>query len=156
MRGSAVIYRDASAWSEFMAVVNSVQLPSCVQCIADVIGRDAALMLVAKLPRAYSPGRPSGQVMLYVPVRLTKGHRLAVILGDELAAKLVRMFAGEVMLLAVCKEIEMALRNRAIEVEVARGAKAHEIETLFCISQSRARQVRKELREKSRDNRNDK
>lgn len=153
MHGFAVIYRDPMAWGEFKAVINSVQLPSCVQTIADVIGRDAALKLVAELPRVYSRGRPSGRAMLYVPKQVTPEHRLVQILGAEAAAKLARVFAGEVMLLAVCKETERALRNRAVEIEVERGASAREIGVLFCMSKSRSRHIRKELRKRNQDNR---
>lgn len=142
MHESTAVYRDPAAWDEFRAILNAVQLPSTVQHIADVIGREAALMLVKRLPRAYSKGHTAGQAMLYVPHRLPPGHRLIEILGEHDARKLSRVFAGEVMLLAACAEIQSAFRNHALRVEMMRGTKAREICRLFCLSPSRARGIK--------------
>jgi len=143
MHESTVVYRDPTAWDAFQAILDAVPLPRGVQLIAEVIGREPALKLVAELPRVYSRGRPSGQVMLYVPHHLTEGHRLVQILGEEAALKLVTVFAGEVMLLPVCADLCHAFRNQAMEIERARGASEREICKLFCISPSRVRAIKK-------------
>lgn len=143
MHEPTVVYRDPTAWCEFQAILDAVPLPRGVQLIAEVIGRGPALKLVAELPRVYSTGRPSGQVMLYVPHHLTERHRLVEILGEKSALKLVTVFAGEVMLLPVCTDLRHAFRNRAMDIERARGASEREICKLFCISASRVRAIKK-------------
>lgn len=146
MRETCATFKDPTAWEDYLQFLESIPLPRNVQVIADVIGRDGALRLVAQLPRAYSQGRTSGQVMLYVPHVIPAGHRLAVILGDRAAARLSHVFAGEVMLLPVCFEALKALRNRAIEIELSRGAKSSEIRHLFGMSGSRTRAIIRKLR----------
>ncbi len=117
-------------------------LPHSVQVIADVIGRDAALLLASQLPRAYATGRPSGRAMLYVPKQVTPGHRLVQILGAEAAAKLIRVFAGEVMLLATCAGVKRSERNGKIAQLLAEGAAPEQVREMFGLSPSRFRAIR--------------
>lgn len=80
------------------------QLPKSVQEIADVIGRERALHLIANLPRCYAgtPGKKSTRPMLYVPQRITMDHLLVQILGFEDAKKMVDVFGGECLCPASC------------------------------------------------------
>lgn len=120
-------------------------LPRSVQEIADVIGRDAALLLVESLPRAYSGmHRRSGLVILYVPKTIKPDHQLVGILGWETAAKLVHAFGGEMLQPATCFGLRIGERNAAIHARRASGVSVQSIAREFHISD---RQVRNVLRE---------
>jgi hypothetical protein len=96
-------------------------LPASVQEIADVIGREQALHLVANLPRRSDnrPGKACKRPMLYVPQRITMDHKLVAILGFEDAAKMVNAFGGENLYPATCSENKggRPKKNTAVESE---------------------------------------
>ncbi|HHW4685697.1 MAG TPA: hypothetical protein ACQGQG_10480, partial [Xylella sp.] len=112
----------------------SEALPQSAQDIADVIGRDQTLMLIGQLPRAYSKGRPSGKVILYVPKRLSPDHRLVSILGWGDAQKLVDAFGGEILQPANCTSIARGERDHGIVALLRFGIPSHEIAQLFGVS----------------------
>jgi hypothetical protein len=104
----------------------AMRLPDSVQEIADVIGRDQALMLIGALPRCYvgQPGKKSHQVVMYVPTvkNLRPDHPLVRILGSADAEKLCKAFGGEIMKPANCACIQREFLHKAI-VDMMRGGK---------------------------------
>jgi len=121
------------------------KLPSSVQEIADVIGRERALYLVGRLPRAYDRGHPSGQVILYVPKTLRHDHPLVGVLGFDDAHKLVRAFGGEILQPASCKDIYREYRDRSIKSMLITGARAGHIADLFEVSERHVRNIAREI-----------
>lgn len=101
----------------------TMQLPSSVQEIADVIGHERALYLVGKLPRYEGgvEGKKSSRVILYVPTlaRLNDDHDLVRILGRDDAMKLCRAFPGANLNPANCREIYQRFRDKSIARMVA-------------------------------------
>lgn len=113
-----------------------MELPASVQEIADVIGREKALHLIASLPTYIGglAGKRSRRVMLYVPQKLKEGHRLISILGIEDAEKLVKAFGGECLQPANCAGIERETRNEEIRAMDAEGKTTAEIAERFDLS----------------------
>ena len=102
-----------------------MRLPDSVQQIADVIGREQALLLVGKLPRciAGKDGHKSSRVVMYVPTlaRLALDHKLVQILGWIDAEKLSRHFGGEIMYPANCAHIQREFLHKTIIQMMAGG-----------------------------------
>jgi hypothetical protein len=107
-----------------------MRLPSSVQEIADVIGRERALYLVGRLPRYLSPdvrtretckGGHSTRVIMYVPKRMTFDHELVRILGWNDAEKLRVAFGGEILKPAVCGDLYKPFRDAGIRRAWAAG-----------------------------------
>jgi hypothetical protein len=102
----------------------ATRLPDSVQEIADVIGREQALLLIGALPRCYvgQPGKKSHQVVMYVPTvkNLRADHQLVRILGRCDAEKLCRAFGGEIMKPANCACIERAFLHQSV-LDMMRG-----------------------------------
>jgi hypothetical protein len=121
------------------------KLPRSVQEVADVIGRDAALLIVNSLPRSYSESRRrSGRVVFYVPKVMQESHPVAVLIGPNLAEKLCKHFGGEIVRLAACCGAMKADRDSTI-MEMKRSG-----DTPQCIAREFGitdRQVRNILRE---------
>lgn len=111
------------------------KLPGSVQQIADVIGRDRALHLIGQLPRAYDPGHPSGQVILYVPKSLKPNHPLVRILGYLDAQRLVKAFGGEILQPASCRDIYRRFRDATIDAMLASGERPAAIAELMGVSE---------------------
>lgn len=107
-------------------------LPDSVQELAQIIGRDRALALVANLPKT-TDHRGGERPMLYVPKRVTSDHPLVRALNiggpqDNPAAlvaaqKLVEAFGGEILYPAGCKRALTACRDNNVGEEMARGKK---------------------------------
>lgn len=90
-------------------------LPYSVQEIAEVIGRDAALYLIGKLPRCRpDDGKAGDRVILYVPKSLKPDHPLIAILGHERAQMLVEGFGGETLCPPTCQSIVRRFRDAEI------------------------------------------
>jgi hypothetical protein len=125
-----------------------MRLPSSVQEIADVIGRDAALLLVGKLKRCYSgaPGKKSNKVIMYVPTvaRLAADHELVRIIGWHAAVKLCKAFGGEILYPANCTDIYKAFRNDSILTLARQGVPNRMVAEWFAVDE---RTVRNLLRE---------
>lgn len=89
-----------------------MRLPRSVQEIADVIGRDRALQLVAQLRK-----RCRGRTLnIYVPSpeRLHAGHALVAMVGMDGALALAQVFGGAHVYPASCRQMRRALENRDI------------------------------------------
>ncbi len=93
-----------------------MKLPASAQEIADVIGREQALLLIGKLPRSYRSDGRGSKVNLYVPTlaRLGADHPHVRILGWHDAVKLSKAFGGEIMYPASCAFIYRAFRDQNI------------------------------------------
>lgn len=107
-----------------------MRLPDSVQEIADVIGREQALLLVGQLPKAYSkdkryPGAMNSTLVMYVPTvaRLGVMHPFVKVLGWNDAVKLCKAFGGEIMYPANCACIHRKFRDDNILRMVAEGVK---------------------------------
>jgi hypothetical protein len=139
-----------------------MQLPKSAQEIADVIGREQALLLINSLPRAYtlkksgsagSSTRGSGKrtpqatVIMYVPTvsRLNANHEFIRILGWNDAIKLCKAFGGEIMYPAMCADVQRDARNRRIHQLAGEGMAHRAIAEAVKVSE---RTVKNVLREK--------
>lgn len=125
-----------------------MKLPDSVQEIADVIGRDQALLLVGQLPRSYSrdkrwPGAMNSTVNLYVPTvaRLGVDHQLVRILGWNDAVKLCKAFGGEIMYPANCAFIHRKFRDDNILRLVRAGVKKAIIADQIGVSERHVRNL---------------
>ena len=86
-------------------------LPPSAQEIADVIGRDRALMLIGQLPPV--PGR-GWKVCLYVPKRIGPDHPLVAMIGWRDANLMVREFGGMILQPANCRFLHREFRTREV------------------------------------------
>lgn len=107
------------------------RLPSTVQELADIIGREDALYLIGQLPTCKRSGG-GNDVLLYVPTlsRLTPDHRLVKILGYPLARKLSAYHPG-LWKPANCNGIVRNFRNRSISEFWESGHTITEIAEIF-------------------------
>lgn len=128
-----------------------MDLPDSVQQIADVIGRDKALLLVGKLPRCHRrderyPNAKNGQAVMYVPKPsyLTLDHFLVQTLGWIDAERLCKEFGGLIMYPAKCADIARKFKNDAILRMARTGIKTAAVAIAFGMSE---RHVRNLLRE---------
>lgn len=122
-------------------------LPASVREIAEVIGRDAALRLIGKLPTCYAgkDGKKSTRVIMYVPKRLRPDHQLVQILGWAAAQRLVRVFGGEILYPANCRSIYAAFRDEAITKMLQTGARPSMVADLMGLSERYVRNLAREL-----------
>jgi len=118
-------------------------LPSSVQQIADVIGREPALELIRQLPRRYPKDHPIGRPILYVPRRLTPDHPLVAMIGWHTAAKLVRAFGGEILYPAACADMNRQERNRGILRMLKDGASLEIAAHVFGVTKRHVRNIRR-------------
>lgn len=115
-------------------------LPGVVQEIADVIGSEAALYLVGRLPvNKHKDG--TTRPMLYVPKRLRADHRLVEILGMEKAQKLVQQFPGAVLYPANCREVYVRFRDREILRMHNQGMATREIADIIEVGERTVRNL---------------
>ena len=108
-----------------------MDLPKSVQEIADVIGRERALLLVGNLPRYYDYTNQNTRVIMYVPKELTPEHRLVHILGWDDAQKLAKFFGGETLKPANCSFIYREFRERCMVSMLESGFGMEEVASLF-------------------------
>jgi len=113
-------------------------LPESVEEIAEVIGRDKALMLIGQLPQA---GKRSWRVCLYVPKKLPIDHPLVDLLGYQAAKKLAWAFAGMILQPSNCKGIYRAYRNREIWRMNDEGLAVSDIAEAVDLSTYRVREI---------------
>lgn len=120
-------------------------LPNSVREIAEVIGRDAALRLIGKLPTCYAgkDGKKSTRVMMYVPKRLAPDHQLVRILGWNNANRLVRHFGGEILYPANCRAIYSKYRDEAILKMLEAGARPSMVAELMGLSERHVRNLQR-------------
>ena len=127
-----------------MASGNLEKLPKTVQQIADVIGRRAALRLVAQLPRSFSKGHPSGQPILYIPKSLSSDHPLEKMLGLADATLIVQAFGGEILFPAAGVSVVRQARNREVIRLLKEGWNEHDVANTFRLTVRQIRNLRKE------------
>lgn len=121
-----------------------MQLPSSVQEIADVIGRDRALYLIGQLPTWADKRKDKGctRPIIYVPKRLKPDHPLVRVLGISQAEQLVSAFGGEVLQPGNCNSVYTAFRQREVERYVREGKLTpREIAEIVGITASRVRTI---------------
>lgn len=115
------------------------RLPKSVHEIAEVIGEEAALRLIGRLPRRKNrdwryPNAVCQQASLYVPAVLPADHWLVKVLGWHAAKRLSDMFGGEILKPAVCEEIYREWRNREIVSMAGKGVPSDAIAEIVGIS----------------------
>lgn len=113
-------------------------LPESVEEIAEVIGRDKALMLIGQLPQA---GKRSWRVCLYVPKRLPLDHPLVDLLGYHDAKKLAWAFSGMILQPSNCRGIYRAYRDREIKRMSKEGIIVADIAKAVDLSTYRVREI---------------
>lgn len=118
-------------------------LPNSVREIAEVIGREATLRLIGKLPTCYAgaDGKKSTRVIMYVPKRLQPDHQLVTILGWNTAQRLVRVFGGEILYPANCRAIYAKYRDEAILKMLDAGARPSLVAELMGLSERHVRNL---------------
>lgn len=107
-------------------------LPPSAQEIADVIGRERALFLIGKLPKA---GSRSWRVCLYVPKRIGPDHPLVSLIGWRDANLLVREFGGMILQPSNCVQVHRDFRNREARRLHAEGWTIGRLADLFDLSE---------------------
>ena len=117
------------------------ELPNSVREIAEVIGLDATLRLISQLPVCQRPGRKLPIVMLYVPKRLPPDHELVRMIGYPDAMKLVRVFGGEILYPASCRNVFKRFRDDAIVRMAGMGARTSVIAELFGMTDRAVRYI---------------
>lgn len=108
------------------------RLPSTVQEIAEIIGREDALYLIGQLPTC-KRGDGRNEVLLYVPTlnRLTPDHRLVRVLGYALARKFCANLGGQLLKPANCNGIVRDFRNKSMADFYESGHTIAEIAEIF-------------------------
>lgn len=122
------------------------RLPTSVQDIADVIGRDDALYLIGQLPQV-KRSNGGNEVLLYVPTlqRLTPDHRLSQILGFPLARKFSVHFGGQLLKPANCNGFVREFRNKSICEFRESGHSIAEISEIFQITTKYTKKILQDL-----------
>jgi hypothetical protein len=110
------------------------EMPKSVREIADVIGVDQTMRLIAQLPVCRRPDRKTPTVMLYVPKKLPVDHDLVRMIGYQDAMKLVRAFGGEILYPAICRQMAKRVRDDAIVRTVAMGSRYELVADLYSVS----------------------
>jgi hypothetical protein len=113
-------------------------LRGVAQEIADVIGRDQALVLIGKLPPS---GSRRWRVCLYVPKRMPADHALVRILGYHDAERLRRHFGGEILQPSNCQHVVRVDRARSIWFLSSLGFSVSEMAQRLCLSDYRVLEI---------------
>ncbi len=103
-------------------------LPSTVAEIADVIGRDAAIQLA----HARAATRN-----LYVPHNMPDGHWLPRMIGMDAASRLQRVYSGELIPIATCRDMDRHERNRSIAEDHSAGFSIRHLATRYGLTTRR-------------------
>lgn len=125
-------------------------LPESVREIAEVIGRESALMMIKQLPRCLhgKEGKKANHPIMYVPKTMSLANKWArfylTTLGWDKSVRLVRVFGGEILTPANCRHMEARLRDRDIRSCLKAGEDVDLIATIFNVPR---RHVLKLLRE---------
>ena len=118
----------------------SKRLPGSAQQIADVIGMDATLELIRRLPRQFDKEHPSGRPALYVPKTIPPNHRLVEWIGWDAAVKLSRYYGGDFLFVATCSSASKAPRNADI-VAALKEASPAVVASRFGMSERQVRRI---------------
>lgn len=111
---------------------SEAQLPESVQEIADVIGRDKALILA---------GMANGCMYVPQPRRMTTEHWIAQTIGHEAAVELSTEFPGFILKLATCRFVYTHWRNQRIWELHQNGVSNGDIAELFSITERHIRNI---------------
>lgn len=116
-------------------------LPSSIAEIAEVIGRESALWLVANSPMRITK-RGGKNITIYVPKRVSPSHRLVAILGLEKAKQLVAAFPGETLKTVPLDFLARQRRDAQITRLLALGWPVRAVAAAMGVSQQHVRMVR--------------
>lgn len=96
-----------------MTAPNNYDLPEGVRNLADVIGREKALLLAGSYLQWSRRDRTQGKAgCLYVPRALPAEHRLRELLGNEAAEALARELGGELIHVSACRAVTQRWHTR--------------------------------------------
>ncbi|MBF0192871.1 MAG: hypothetical protein HQL99_17295 [Magnetococcales bacterium] len=98
--------------SSGLELILEEDLPSSLEEIAEVIGREGALQLV----------NACGGTRIFVPRKLRVQHKLVTMLGFEQARRLSHHFGGETLTVVRAAELLRRTRNREIVRRYDAGA----------------------------------
>lgn len=123
-----------------------MRLPSSVQELAEVIGRERALFLVGMLPRCYMgdsrySGAVSARVILYIPKRMRVDHELVRMMGWDDAEKLRVAFGGEILCPATCADLYRPFRDQGIRRMAGEGVPMEIIAEWFGMGPRRVKDI---------------
>jgi hypothetical protein len=122
--------------------IKGERLPRSVQEIAEVIGREWALLLIGLCPRfARRDQRGGEQVVLYIPRTLKPDHWLVRVLGWHDAHRLVRAFGGELLKPGNCGHLYRAFRDEGIQRLLDEGVPIPMVAGWFEVSERHVRSV---------------
>jgi Mor family transcriptional regulator len=93
--------------------------------VAEIVGRENALRIAGIF----------GDKNLYIPQVINTGHRLAEILGLELARSLSREFGGIVLKIPTCRHLERKHRNDSIIRLYNAGHRVEELAAMFKLTE---------------------
>lgn len=118
-------------------------LPETVRLIAEVTGREDALYLIGQLPTCYAgkAGHQSRRIILYVPRKLARDHRLVEILGWECANRLVEGFGGEILQPGNCKGVHQRFRDNEVRRLAIEGMKVSDLAAMVGVSERHIRSI---------------
>jgi len=116
-------------------------LPKSVREIAEVIGIEQTIHLLAQLPAYQRTDRKTPTLIMYVPKKLPLDHELIAMIGYRDAQKLVRVFGGEILYPCTCKDIFRIMRDEAIRRMIRLGARAEVVAGLFGMTERNVRNI---------------
>lgn len=114
-----------------------MRVPHTVRTVAEVIGMPGAVRLLA------APGKNE---CVYIPQRLTPGHRLTTLLEPAELTALQRTFGGELLPYPSARWIKRRIaaerKAQAIRADIAAGLTTAEIATKHGVSGQYVRRIR--------------
>lgn len=124
-----------------MAEGQCMPLPQTLDDIADVIGREGALML-AEAYLSRQTGNRSWRAQIYIPQRaLDDAHPLVQILGRQRAEQLQETHTNMIIEIPRCAEIQRAYRDHVATVMLQAGQTPEEIAACGAVTVQRAREI---------------
>jgi hypothetical protein len=115
-----------------------VDLPSTAQMVADVIGRDATLLLCAS--------NAVQQRDIYVPLSMQRAARITDVIGVQACALLVAQFGGQHLKLAACSCLARAARKAAIQRAFVSGIAVARLAVIYAVTERLVHYYVRELR----------
>lgn len=116
-------------------------LPRTMQEVADVIGEDNALRLIEQWPPTTISTTGRRRPVVYVPAVLPEDHRLADILGFDVALKLTKRFGGELLFMPICAARRRERTRQEILKAVEDGFPVASVARLFDITERHVRRI---------------
>ena len=114
-----------------------MRVPNTVRTVAEVIGMDAAVRLLA------APGKNQ---CVYIPQHIKPAHRLTTILREPELKAMQRMFGGELLpypsARGVKRRIKAERKAQAIRSAIAEGLTTAEIAAKHGVSERFVRRIR--------------